>query len=683
VKNNHNIFNSYDTKIDGIRALAVLSVWFFHLFPEIFPGGYLGVDLFFVISGYVISMSIIKNPINNNIDIFKFYKKRFFRIFPALFFLIISCYIFYLFFGYLFELNYVSKISIASLLGISNIFYIYLKSDYFLANELNPFLHTWSLGIEEQFYFIYPLIISLSFFIAIRFTKFNPLNILKFFCISLFVFSITLSLFFSNYIIGNFYSPFPRFWELLSGCLLYIFLKDKKFNISTYVLIIFFLSFFIILFFEHYIQNINIVLLFAILFSSLLIVSKNKFINFLNHNFMTVIGKMSYSIYLWHLPIIYFTKIYFYGLTFILINIFLLIILSFFSYNIIEKKIRFNPRLQKHFLMFIAFFTVIFLSSLFLENIKKKKAFNKEYFNNQILRIDNVFKNINFFEKKYNISSRTKWNVEINNQNLHLCEYSHSTYNSSIFIDNNCLIKKDLKNLFIINGDSHATHYYPMILNSLDKDSIYIKTYEGCLFSPDIYVIGKNDFKNNKFINFDKCQSYINEQVKLIEKFSINFENIYLILSSRYTAYINQSILMDKNKNVYNKQNIYKEIKKSLINLNSKIKNINIILISPLPEFNYYPFSCFLNNDLCNINIKDDLKRTLEIKKILLELSNENKNIYLFDPYKEICKEINICQMYRKDQDLLLFKDTDHLTVEGSTYLSSDFKIFLKDVLSN
>ena len=92
--------------------------------------------------------------------------------------------------------------------------------------------------------------------------------------------------------------------------------------------------------------------------------------------------------------------------------------------------------------MFIAFFTVIFLSSLFLENIKKKKAFNKEYFNNQILRIDNVFKNINFFEKKYNISSRTKWNVEINNQNLHLCEYSHSTYNSSIFIDNNCLIKK-------------------------------------------------------------------------------------------------------------------------------------------------------------------------------------------------------------------------------------------------
>ena len=222
-----------------------------------------------------------------------------------------------------------------------------------------------------------------------------------------------------------------------------------------------------------------------------------------------------------------------------------------------------------------------------------------------------------------------------------------------------------------------------MILNSLDKDSIYIKTYEGCLFSPDIYVIGKNDFKNNKFINFDKCQSYINEQVKLIEKFSINFENIYLILSSRYTAYINQSILMDKNKNVYNKQNIYKEIKKSLINLNSKIKNINIILISPLPEFNYYPFSCFLNNDLCNINIKDDLKRTLEIKKILLELSNENKNIYLFDPYKEICKEINICQMYRKDQDLLLFKDTDHLTVEGSTYLSSDFKIFLKDVLSN
>ena len=147
---------TYQNHIDGIRALAVVVVWLFHLNPYLFPGGYIGVDIFFVVSGYVITLSILNDiKKEKRFRFLHFYKKRFFRIFPALFFVIFFIFLFYLFFGYLFELNYVSKIAFASLLGLSNIFYIYLKSDYFLENELNPFLHTWSLGVEEQFYFFH------------------------------------------------------------------------------------------------------------------------------------------------------------------------------------------------------------------------------------------------------------------------------------------------------------------------------------------------------------------------------------------------------------------------------------------------------------------------------------------------------------------------------------------------
>ena len=130
--NNKNILD-YNPHIDGLRSIAVFFVILFHFYSSVFTGGYLGVDVFFVISGYVITLTIFKRfNKNQKIDVFLFYKKRFFRIFPLLFVVILTSFIFYLFFGYLFEINYVSKIAISSLLGISNIFYIYLKNDYFL-----------------------------------------------------------------------------------------------------------------------------------------------------------------------------------------------------------------------------------------------------------------------------------------------------------------------------------------------------------------------------------------------------------------------------------------------------------------------------------------------------------------------------------------------------------------------
>ena len=147
----------YRNEIDGLRGIAILSVVLYHIFPSIFPSGFLGVDIFFVISGYLITATIINNNRNNLIEfLFQFYSKRLKRLFPTLF-------IFFIFtiFGlclFIPEPKEFIEAGISSLVGLSNIYLWIKETDYFAQTaELNPFTQTWSLGIESQFYFIYRL----------------------------------------------------------------------------------------------------------------------------------------------------------------------------------------------------------------------------------------------------------------------------------------------------------------------------------------------------------------------------------------------------------------------------------------------------------------------------------------------------------------------------------------------
>ena len=684
--NNYRIFEySYQKHIDAIRALAVLVVWLFHLNPNLFPGGYVGVDIFFVVSGYVITLSIFRDiEKNNNFNLFKFYKKRFFRIFPALFFLIISTFIFYLFFGYLFELNYVSKIGIASLFGISNIFYIYLKSDYFLENELNPFLHTWSLGVEEQFYFMYPLIISSTLLLSSYFYK----KKINFLLILTFVFLIILSFLcfylFQNTTLGNFYSPLSRFWELLIGCLLFLVFENKKINFNKIIIFTAIILFFFIIFFDDLISNIYLTLPLVIIFASITIISNKNITNYFNNYYFLYLGKISYSLYLWHLPVLYFTKIYLQGFIFLVANIVIVLILSLISFHLVEKIFRYSHIAQRIFLLII-FGLFISLSLFIISNVKINQNLNfNNLYNNQLNNLSNFFKNYNIFELNYNLSYRTNWNVSINNQNISKCENSNSTFNINRVIDQDCLIKNSTEKIFIINGDSHATHYFPMINNLNLNRSIYLKTFEGCMFIPNIYVISKENYKNKIFKNYYKCQEYISQQITNIKNMETEFKDVYLILSSRYSAYINQFLLMNKNKVIFDNDKIYEIIFNSLNELMYELKNIKIILISPLPEFNHYPYSCFLNKKMCNNDLVSDLKRVELLNKVLEKISSIHDNVYLFNPYNKICNlDKSFCSMYDSQKDILFFKDTDHLTVEGSSFLTKYFELFFNKNLIN
>jgi peptidoglycan/LPS O-acetylase OafA/YrhL len=156
----------YQKEIDSLRVFAVIPVILFHLNYNFSPNGYLGVDLFFVISGFVITKTLLKyKEIHGEIEIISFFLRRLKRIYPALIVMIVISSIFVSYFGVInfFNFHLYLKTGLFSIFGVSNIFLIYKSDDYFLNQENNPFTHTWSLGVEEQFYFIYPFLLFLIF----------------------------------------------------------------------------------------------------------------------------------------------------------------------------------------------------------------------------------------------------------------------------------------------------------------------------------------------------------------------------------------------------------------------------------------------------------------------------------------------------------------------------------------
>lgn len=203
--------NQYRPDIDGLRAVAVLSVILFHAFPRHFPGGFIGVDIFFVISGFLISKIIVSEINSNNFSILKFYERRIRRIFPALFFVLLAVSI--VGWNILFptELSSLGRQIFGGATFIANIV-LWSQSGYFdIDADRKPLLHLWSLGIEEQFYLIWPLVI----YIAMR------RDLLKFSTIVFFSISLFLNLIFiATYTDEVFYFPITRFWELLAGAIL-------------------------------------------------------------------------------------------------------------------------------------------------------------------------------------------------------------------------------------------------------------------------------------------------------------------------------------------------------------------------------------------------------------------------------------------------------------------------------
>jgi peptidoglycan/LPS O-acetylase OafA/YrhL len=203
---------TYRADVDGLRAVAVLAVIGFHAFPEWVPGGFVGVDVFFVISGYLISRIIFDGLQSGRFTFSGFYARRIRRIFPALIVVLGACYAFgwFMLFGDAFM--QLGK-HIAAGAGFVANYVLSREAGYFdNAADTKPLLHLWSLGVEEQFYLVWPLAAFLIW--KARF------NLLAFSIVAMVV-SMAFNLYdIRSDLVGPFYSPVTRFWELMSGSVL-------------------------------------------------------------------------------------------------------------------------------------------------------------------------------------------------------------------------------------------------------------------------------------------------------------------------------------------------------------------------------------------------------------------------------------------------------------------------------
>lgn len=352
----------YRADIDGLRAIAVLAVVFYHAFPNLLTGGFIGVDVFFIISGFLISSIIFEKINSNSFSFLDFYIRRIKRIFPSLLFVLITFLILGWFVLFSIEYAQLGKHATGGIGFISN-FILWKEIGYFdNASETKPFLHLWSLSIEEQFYLIWPVLLTLAY----KQKKMGFLFIITLLGLCSFAFNIRHS--FNGDLTGAFYAPHSRFWELMMGAFLaYSTLyKPKTLNQLTAHLspslknflrnFISFLGTLMILWGSYFLNKNDVfpgwwALLPTI--GAVLIVSggQNAWVNriILSSPLLVGIGLLSYPIYLWHWPLLSFARILESAtpsITIRIVAILMTFVLSWISYKFIEKPFRFG-RLNK------------------------------------------------------------------------------------------------------------------------------------------------------------------------------------------------------------------------------------------------------------------------------------------------------------------------------------------------
>ncbi|WP_419419954.1 acyltransferase family protein [Legionella sp. D16C41] len=362
---------SYRPDIDGLRALAILSVVLFHAFPTFLQGGFVGVDVFFVISGFLISTIIFKNIQGNNFCFIKFYTHRIKRIFPALIIVLLVCYLFGWFTLLPEEFKQLGKHIAAGTSFIQNLV-LWREAGYFdTASELKPLMHLWSLAIEEQFYIIYPLIIFLVW-------RFSSNTLIGFIIIgSILSFSLNIIGVGEN-TLKTFFIPQTRFWELLIGSLLAYFqvfnpLLPITNQVPQKILQLFSYQQPFGMHQKKILQNLLSLIGISLIVYATFSVNKSKLFpgwwalipvmgafllilagpgavvnrKILSNQLIVFIGLISYPLYLWHWPILSYLRIVESEIPSVstrIVAVILSFILAWLTYRLIEKPIRFGSQ---------------------------------------------------------------------------------------------------------------------------------------------------------------------------------------------------------------------------------------------------------------------------------------------------------------------------------------------------
>lgn len=478
--------NNFRLDINGLRAIAVLLVLFFHLFSFIalndyswafaLNGGYVGVDIFFVISGFLMTAIIIKGLKQGNFSIWGFWKRRAKRICPALLFAVVLFYIvgFFLLVNVT-EFYEFNKEGSAALAFISNLRFA-KDEGYFAVDSMSKMLlHTWSLSVEWQFYIIYPIILWIL-------NKFLNFKAVKAVVLVLFIASLMLSFIFTEE--KYYYLLQTRAWELLSGAIVFLFPVKTLLNLSIrskrFLEILG-----VILIFSIFVRDDNAVWAPAVVLPSvlgaMLIISLASEKSILSNQIFQYLGKISYSLYIYHWLVLSICVRINLSNNFLLVGA-LILALSIFSYHFIESSRNYGWK-------FLVLYLACFGFTVFTVD---RHGFKERYSG---IEVEFAGKGVPDFYPAFN-----------NQEN-----------------------KADI----VLIGDSHAQHLWPFFkknninLAIFSTSGTYCYDDEHCSFSRPNFV---------KLINkkYGSIHNFVNERKHFIEAFPVNTP---IVISQRWTQH--------------------------------------------------------------------------------------------------------------------------------------------------
>ena len=619
---------TYRKDIDGLRALAVVLVIIYHAFPKLLPNGFLGVDIFFVISGYLINKLILEKLEGNSFSYINFYIRRIKRILPVALVVLgtlalagslmmndieITLLKTHLFWASFFSINY----------GLMS------ESGYFdLSTVYKPLMHFWSLAVEEQFYLVWPLLIGLIYKFAKKFTWkrtiiFLLLSII--FADSLYYFLTS-----SKFI---YYSTYARGWELIAGALIALvnqkqkqWLTQKKIRLDVVSAVLLAAALFAV-------DGIELSSVFAVgsAVAFILAEENSNFKSYFDAKHVVFIGLMSYSLYLWHWPLISFMYIFFGddpGAVKMALALSLTAVFSWLSYRYIERPLRnqnwdiefgsgFKPANFKHTAYvsaILAGFVILFVTSPKLPQLAKRRI--------------QVEPSSNEPGKPGCLLSRETQG------NLKWCETKQGTGNLQ----------------GIVIGDSHAHSLYPGLLAEAGELTWQLIAWPSCppfpIYTPDA-----------------TCRITMTETLQKLKQKS-NIRKVVLIMANRiFTQYKTQ--LTDP---------------KVVANAIAELKQMQysgkeLIIIKPVPEIASNIGICleerpvwiqkFLNKDEgCSILRKDWEAEAAGYLAFIDSLKAAIPEIRLVDPADEICNK-QTCYAVKNEKSMYI--DKDHLSFYGSS----------------
>ena len=607
------------TDIDTLRAISVISVIIFHLDNLLFPNGFLGVDLFFVISGYVITNSISKSLRSKNFSFLNFYLKRARRILPALLLVLLTSLILASVILLTADLKRFSESLLSSLGFVSN-FYFWLTGGYFSTNDqLKPLLHLWSLAVEEQFYLFFPIFLFIIFKI---FKKF------KYYLLGIIIVSI-LSFYLNTYFLANsdtvfFLFPF-RIWQFGIGAALALCPSLVIKNIwldSLYIFFALFLIFINFLFILDFLPDATLMCFGLGLILYKKINQKNPIYKIFEIKPLIFVGLISYSLYLWHWPIISFLKyIYIDGIPLLLsiTAVLTILLLSVLSWKYVEQPFisRFSNTVSIKFIL-ISVFSLIILSVFILSN----KNLPSRYGNFPNLLAESIKSSYDCPPFKYR-----------------KFEYTYGCYVNS---------KNDKSPQNILFGNSHAFMYgWPFIKYLKDTNESGLILQFSCL----------------PYINLNSSQECLQKAKTRFNSIisSKDTKNVFIGLTWPSKNFVNEKgkIFIDKNF----------DIRKQSINyLISELEkhNKNVILLGPIMTPNYDFASEYSRQVIFNGNkfeIKNPFEKFYKEYKDIINYYEEKLGKNFLQPHKLLCDKKSC---FFADKNGALFSDGSHLSKHGS-----------------